>query len=396
LLFCSSVSPQPTAAGNLLAYRHLSLLRDWQVLAIVPSGHPIPGELIRVEELAVAGPPRWLQRCRRGFAYPYADRECARRIVQRSESKAMSFAPHTVLSVLLPDSFVTAAARFARREGLPLVLLCHDDYEAFVPASFRPYLGRIYRQADVRLCVSRPMEEEFFARYGVRGEVLPPIPSGPSVPVRPQSDGEPLIVGFAGSIGFGYEDALCRLADVLGEENGRLAVASPTPRSLVTRVWRHPAVIDLGTLPPDSVRPALLGAGVNVLAVVQSFDPAESGAFRLNFPSKLTEYTTFGLPILLMAPESASAAIWMRQNPAAGIAIHSVAVHEARNAIRQLKSVAVRRKLAQGLNEAAIGFDPHFLQQQFESALARACAGAPRREGQTALADSIPFGESRH
>jgi hypothetical protein len=220
------------------------------------------------------------------------------------------------------------------------------------------------------------MEEEFFARYGVRGEVLPPMTSGPADPVQQQYDERVLVVGFAGSIGHGYEDAFCCLADALEREGGQLVVASPTPRSMMPRIWRHPAVLDLGGLPPDAVRPAFMAAGVNVLAVVQNFDPIDLDAFRLNFPSKLTEYTRFGLPILVVAPKSSSAALWIMRNSDAGILVHRPTINDISAAIQRLKIASERQKLAIGVSVAAAEFDPEVLQRRFEAALLQACGCA--------------------
>ena len=126
------------------------------------------------------------------------------------------------------------------------------------------------------------MEEEFEKRYGVKGKVLYPIPSGPAKRPVPGEEG-PLRIGFAGSIGTGYEEALVRLAEAVAAVNGQIVVVSPTLRSSVARFWSHSAVCDLGRVPPNEVANVLQRAGVNVLGVVQSFDPQDERAFRLNF-----------------------------------------------------------------------------------------------------------------
>jgi hypothetical protein len=191
--------------------------------------------------------------------------------------------------------------------------------------------------------------------------------------VRKTADSDPLVVGFAGSLGYGYADAILSLADALAEEGGRLVIASPTPRHLFDRVFSHPAVSDLGALAPEAVKDRLIQCGVNVLSVIQSFAKEDMRGYRFNFPSKLTEYSTYGLPLFVVTPEDASASVWTKDNPNSALAIHSFGCHEMVDAVRRLKRADVRRALACGFHSAARLFDPALLQRQFEEALTKSC-----------------------
>jgi len=342
-------------------------------MAVTSEQHTIGDDVGASATVYLPMPPRWLQRGRRGALFGYADELAARRLMARLAPKAAAFRPDVVLSVMIPDYFMSAAAAYARGAGLPFVLLCHDDYSDFVPRAGRELLARVYRQAQHRFCVSKPMEEAFFARYGVRGTVLPPIPSGPAAPVRRTEDGDPVVIGFAGSIGFGYVEAMVHLADVLAANGGRLVIASRSPRRAFAGVFSHPAVEDVGAVTPGEVKRAFLKAGVNVLSVIQSFDAAEISAFRLNFPSKLTEYSTFGLPLLVVAPENSSASIWVRQNAGSALAVHGLIPGEFVKAVQRLKSAQERLRLAEQFHAAAAAFDPELLQRRFEDALVDAC-----------------------
>ncbi len=374
LLFCSSVSPRATSAGELLVYRHLLALRGWEVMDVVVQDKPPSIDLQHDLQVLLPLPPRWLQRFRRGLLFGFADSLAANWLVKRFSIEADQFRPDAVLSVMLPDMFLSAAALFARRRNLPLVLLCHDDYSDYVPQTGRDLLARVYRESTVRLCVSSAMEEEFFVRYGVHGELLYPIPQGRAVVPKDTEDGDPLVVGFAGSIGLGYVGAILNLADALAEDGGRMVIASPTPRDSLSAIFSHPVVSDLGALPPAEVRTRLLGAGVNVLAVVQSFAAEDERAFRFNFPSKLTEYATYGLPVLVVAPEASSAAVWSRKTPGAALLVGDGCKNELRLAVRRLNTATERRLLANGFYSAASSFDPALLQRKFEDALIRASA----------------------
>jgi glycosyltransferase involved in cell wall biosynthesis len=375
VLYCSAVAPQPTGAGELLVHRHLTALTEWHLMIVAGEDRPASPDVV-ADLTTVPRVPRWIQRCRRGPAFASAERVAARWLVARFERQADRFRPSIVVSTMLPDPLMSAAARFAARRGIPLVLFCHDDYAPALSSSARRFLRDVYRQAAVRLCVSRAMEEEFAHRYGVRGEVLPPIPAAPAAAVRPAHDGEPLIVGFAGAIGQGYTGAFVALADALAREGGRLVVASPTPRDGYSRIFSHPAVTDLGALRVADVRATMLAAGVNTLAVVQSFALDDERSYRFNFPSKLTEYSTYGLPVLVVAPPTASAATWMCDNSGSGILVHALDGDALSEAVRRLAFANERVALAAGFRSAASAFDPALLQRRFERALLQS-AGAP-------------------
>jgi hypothetical protein len=368
LLYCSSVSPQPVADGRLLVYRHLSRLYSHDRLLVVPSCSPPSQQLSMAASSPVLPASIWLRRLRRGVLYPLGDRLLANRVIQHCELVCNQYLPDVVVSVFLPDTYMTAAAGFARKHQLPLVLLCHDDYEDSTPASFHPTLAKIYRQASARLCVSQPMVHEFQKRYGAKGIVLLPIPSGPAQQPLPQATQTPLRIGFAGNICSGYQTALLQLANSLSQLGGRLCIASHSSRNTMNRVWTHPAVIDLGSLAPEQVRQAFVDAGVNVLAVVQSFDPQDERAFRYNFPSKLTEYSTFGLPLLIVAPVSASAFVWAGKH--ANVAAVTTNLAEGlTETVHSLNNAGTRASLAENFYKAAMEFDPEKQQAIFEAAL---------------------------
>ena len=85
------------------------------------------------------------------------------------------FGPEAVMTVAHGYTWVTAA-RFAAERGVPLHLVCHDDWPAAVPSTVRNRVDRefgdVYRQAASRLCVSPQMVSAFERRYGATGTVL--------------------------------------------------------------------------------------------------------------------------------------------------------------------------------------------------------------------------------
>jgi hypothetical protein len=146
-----------------------------------------------------------------------------------------------------------------------------------------------------------------------------------------------------------------------------------TSRTLTPRIWSHPAVLDLGVFDPEHLESELIKAGVNVLAVVQSFDPEEK-RIQFNFPSKLTEYMTFGLPILIVAPEYASAALWVRtEGQEAVAALITRAEPEAfLQTLTRLKLAQARQNLAKSMGQIARFYSPEVLNRRFQNALLEA------------------------
>ena len=54
---------------------------------------------------------------------------------------------------------------------------------------------------------------------------------------------------------------------------------------------------------------------VDVLFVPMSFDPTDRPNMETGFPSKLTDYTSVGVPLLIYGPAYCSAVRWAGNNP---------------------------------------------------------------------------------
>jgi hypothetical protein len=379
ILYCSSVDPQLSVAGMLLVHRHFSRLESYQVALVAPASEITHGLSNVSEMVSVPKCSIWLSRMRRGWLFPFADWLIAKQIRKKCDLVTARIKPSVVVTVLMPDGYMTAAADYAKKNQIPLVLLCHDDYEDSSPNSFHGKLATIYRQAFIRLCVSAPMAIEYKRRYGVDGQVMYPIPSASASSPVQQLHSCSIKVGFIGTIMPGYEQAFLKLADNLNLIGGQIVIASSSSRRAFPKLWSHPAVLDFGQLAPDKVKGTFLEAGVNVLGVIQSFDPADERAFRFNFPSKLVEYGTFGLPLLIIAPETASAVTWAKsKGSVAAIATDLGAGLD--EVVKQLSTPEARYSLAVEFFEASADFDPCHSQAIFEKALQLARDGCNTKD----------------
>ena len=280
------------------------------------------------------------------------------RRTKRVDRLCQGFQPGAVLSVT-HGYLWTTAARFASKHGLPLHLICHDDWPRFanvltvMKQRIDSTFGTVYRQATSRLCVSPFMRDAYHERYKADGAVLYPsraidcaIYQQPPHRLGKPSNG--LTVAFAGTInGSGYVRALRSAASILEMLGGRLLIFGP-----LTTENAHRAGLDLpnvelrGLMTSDELMRRFRDE-VDVLFVPMSFDAADRPNIAINFPSKLADYTAAGLPLLIYGPEYSSAVRWAREN--AGVS----EIVDAEN--RDLLRGAIQRLAANPEHRLALG-----------------------------------------
>lgn len=234
------------------------------------------------------------------------------------------FEPDAVVTVAHGHSWVTAA-RFAAARGIPLHLICHDDWPSVVSASLRNRadheLGDAYRQAASRFCTSPFMVSEYRRRYGVDGTVLYPSrgsasPRFPGPPDRLRHPTPAPVFAFAGTINSpGYARLLRQLAEGLDAHHGMLLVFGPVTKAQAQSLGLdHPRIRVCGLLPSDELMTRLRHEA-DALFVPMSFAPEDRLNMQMGFPSKLTDYTAIGLPMLVCAPPYSSVVQWVHANP---------------------------------------------------------------------------------
>lgn len=234
-----------------------------------------------------------------------------------------SFRPEAVLTIHERFSWLTAA-KLARRLGVPLHLVLHDDWFRNVPmatrlqARFERVFGEVYRAAATRFCISPGMEETYAVRFGARGTVLYPTQGADTLrhespPPALSDPTRPLDIAYAGNVfNVGYWEALRCLAAALGSVGGRLLLFGPTAADATSHGLTGENVIVRGFVRNVA---EVLRAEAQAVFVPMTFDPAERTNTQLSFPSKLAEYTAAGLPLLIHGPADCSAVRWARENP---------------------------------------------------------------------------------
>jgi glycosyltransferase involved in cell wall biosynthesis len=233
------------------------------------------------------------------------------------------FQPEAVMTVAQGYTWLTAAA-FAEAHHVPLHLVLHDDWLLGLIASRRlqPWahreLGHYYRAAHSRLCVSPAMRERYRSHYGAEGSVLYPsrakdCPAAEAPAARLRENlGRGPVFAYAGSINYpGYVTALRLLAEILQPLGGKLLLygqQSQMEKLAGANVeWR--GLLSSADLIADLRREA------DAMFVPMSFAPEDRPNMEISFPSKLTDSTAVGLPLLIYGPEYCSAVRWVRENP---------------------------------------------------------------------------------
>lgn len=376
----SDITPVPLTAGPMILFRHLQRMRHHEVLVVggtIPEPDPVDHHwtILRI--------PRRLRRLMHPSTRPLFEELRSLQVTREVRAAVREFHPSIIISVWTSE-FILPAARLASELGVPLVLICHDDLERMLPDTLyvrlwaRVRLGRIYRAAAARLCVSESMSAVLEERYGVPATVMYPMPEDPAasgdLPSRSIQDdvGAGLRVGFCGNIGGGTMPVLLALADALQSARGTLYFTTPTKGPSRDALGRHAAVIDCGFFESTRSLREHFAKTVDAMVVPQSFAPADAEFVVGNFPSKLTETAQFGLPILILAPRFASAARWAESHPRSNLLCTDISQASLEQSLQRLADPSERLRLAEGATEVAnTVFHPVRIHSVLESVIER-------------------------
>ena len=383
LLYLADVPVEASYHGSALLYR---LLQGYPVdrvrviegnLFSSRSDRRLPD--VRYESLDVCWPRLLNSRLHDWYSLWLMSRSAGR--TRQLPALLDGFEPEAVMTVAHGYTWVTAA-RFAAQRGVPLHLICHDDWPSVVPSTLRNRVDRefgdVYRQAASRLCVSPQMVTEYERRYGAAGTVLypargmdPPVFTAP--PERLRQDGGAPTLAFAGTVNSGYARLLRRVADALEPLNGQLLLFGPVnPDQAASLGIDHPRIRLRGLVPQADLMTRLRDEADGLL-VPMSFAPEDRPNMEMSFPSKLTDYTAAGLPLLIYGPSYSSAVHWSNANPGVAETVTSEEPAALAGAIARLaRNPDHRWRLAQAAQAAGERFfSASKAQAVFRGALAR-------------------------
>ena len=276
-----------------------------------------------------------------------------------------------------------AAAEIAHNRSVPLHLIIHDDWPrvADVPTRFRNWLDQqfstVYRQARSRLCVSPAMSRVYEERYGSPANVIYPSRAVDAIeveepPARLGSNNHQFTIAFAGTINSeGYIHALKTLQDALKPINGRLLIFGPLSGEVAQQIGLVEANTKICGLLSSEELLARLREEADALFVPMSFAESDRNNMTLAFPSKLADYTTTGVPLLIYGPAYCSAVTWAVDNPGVAEVVESESL--LRDAVISLAKHPEHR-LALGTRALEVGreyFSHARVQQAFHQLLSR-------------------------
>jgi glycosyltransferase involved in cell wall biosynthesis len=168
------------------------------------------------------------------------------------------------------------------------------------------------------------MVEEYEKIYGVKGTVLYPsrasnAPEFDEPPKQHKQADEPLVFAYAGSINhLGYAKALASLATVLQTLGGKLVIYSTVNEEFIKNAGLNKSNVVFFPFIPSRELIYKLRNEVDILflpMVFEDVEPEPTSNVKICFPSKLTDYTATGLPLLIWGPPYCSAVRWAKENP---------------------------------------------------------------------------------
>lgn len=360
LIYIGDVPVASTVAGSMLLYRLLQNYPD-DCLMVVESNLAATRCSDRVAGVNYKsfylGFKRLLH-SRFARIYVFYLLITARQKSKKLDSFISKFQPDAILTVAHGFSWLTAA-RLAEKYDLPLHLIVHDDWVSSVAVIERcrwlaaRKFGEVYHQAASRLCVSPYMAEFYEQQYGVKGDVLYPARGG-DIPVfdypanqRLNHHSDYLVFAYAGSVNSaGYANSLVQLSSVLESKGDRLLIYSPLEESSIQQLGLNKPHVSVYPLSPSQELIRTLREEADVLFVPMSFEESDRRNMEMSFPSKLTDYTAIGLPLLIWGPPYCSAVRWVKHNPGVAIVVEQPEIEYLSRAVEALNEPTDRSHLA--------------------------------------------------
>jgi len=265
-----------------------------------------------------------------------------------------SFRPEAIVTI--HDGFGWfAASKLAQRLRVPLHVIAQDEWFRNLPMAetlksrFMEKFSSVYRGASSRLCISPFMDEEYERLFGARGNVLYPVRDpkfvSPPEPAPSVHEAIPqLRVAFGGNAWHrGNWQSLRDLAAALDAIGGKLLLFGPKSADVARNGLEKTNVVVKGfsrQLITD------LRAEAHVVFVPMTFEEKERPNMSISFPSKMTDYSASGLPILVQGPTYSSPVRWAKENPGAIEVVTTEGIGPLLEALRRLQQPAHREQLA--------------------------------------------------
>ncbi len=231
---------------------------------------------------------------------------------------AKSFEPDMVLSLTM-DFHWYMAFKIAKRINVPLDLVLHDRWEPNTDFYLRKYLLKkfevVFRSARNRFCISPTMERFYFNKTGVASDVVYPTGKKCKSDLKQTIDkntDKKLTVVFFGNI-WKPQIEIDNLAHILHEKGIDLVFFSNRTSTFFKNI-RHLKNVKTNLFLKQEDLIDWCKCNADILYLPMYFDAEETEMVQCSFPSKIVDYTSLGLPVLIHAPEISSIVKFAQSN----------------------------------------------------------------------------------
>lgn len=234
--------------------------------------------------------------------------------LQRGLEKELVRFGATAVHVIAHGANFISVWRAARRLGLRVFLSVHDDLVVTLPMNCTArralnFFPRIWREAEARFVISKPLGDEFCSRYGERSYEI--ITDGAKVFREPRGRVSGRFnIYFMGLFHLRYEPnlaCLTRAVEILQIQNPSFAV-SITLRCGGLRRGFKPGGAPFRILPFGSESDVEEDLGeMDFLYMPLPFGCEDEAFVRFSLSTKMVTYIGSGIPILFHGPKNSAA-----------------------------------------------------------------------------------------
>lgn len=293
--------------------------------------------------------------------------------VTRIDKLLGDFKPDLVVTLIEILPYAFAALRYAKKKGLPMMTITMDkpgDFTYIFP-SFKSAQHRriqeIYQYANVNLGVSKEMSEYLRSAFKTKSDVLyfcPPegLTARPRQKAAALRNGSSLTIGYAGSLTLGYGFQLTSMVKTFEKAGVRLNIYSIHQPS-----FSSPAITYRGSFNQYEVWKLIKEeCDAVILPYYFHYGTKETSVYSTHFPTKLSEYLTLGMPVIVIGPEWATGVKWAKAHLDAVLCSTKEEDGELISIFDKLKADAgFRLKYSLNPVEAKEEFSPSVIKRQF-------------------------------
>ncbi|MEJ7827181.1 MAG: hypothetical protein WKF91_03270 [Segetibacter sp.] len=293
--------------------------------------------------------------------------------VTRIDKLLGDFKPDLIITLIEILPYAFAAFRYAKTKGLPLMTITMDKpgdftyiYPSFKAAQLRR-MKEIYKYANINLGVSKEMSEYIESTFKTKSDVLYFCPPEGLTARDPQKaaalrNSSGLTIGYAGSLNLGYGFQLTSMAETFEKADVKLNIYS-----IHRPTFSSPAIKYKGSFNQYEVWERIKEeCDAVILPYYFQYGTKETSVYSTHFPTKLSEYLTLGMPVIVIGPDWATGIKWAKAHPNAVLFSTQEDDHELISIFDKLKAdAAFRLKYSLNPVEAKEEFSPPVIKKQF-------------------------------